>query len=509
MPGIGIRGLYSSSPDPILKELHCRTIMKANHKVTLYYQPVIIDDVVKRLGNHAEYKNLVKPAHLNKIKHFISYLYLKPIVDSRYDNRFDFVHISSAFMVEMYTRQIYKPMLNGLLQAGIIERSEKKYKVGERTYAYRISPEYAGLNFQAVQCDRKLAEKQNEYRTEKIKEEKGFHNKKVLDKLEIIFRTITINREAAEKYLLDKLIYSLKNPETIDIEPHDYHKNGKYTPNRFDDLTRDQEKKLGEALLAEVRSICGKDVFISHNISLEKLTKLMDRYNSHMISIERIDVKDFNFRDDKTAGRLHTNLTNFPSDLKQFLKLEGQPLVGRDLISSQPVFLSCMMLKKYKKTEMPDDVFRFIQLCLDGGKQGDADIYTYIMHQHGITDRKQFKTQFYKQVLFGRVPCQKFPEVTKAFIAEFPSVWAFILQQKSDVKKYGDKAHAQLAINLQKHESKLFIGAAADVMNRGIKVLTLHDALYVIDTPENIALADEIILSRFMEKYGVVPTLSV
>ena len=146
---------------------------------------------------------------------------------------------------------------------------------------------------------------------------------------------------------------------------------------------------------------------------------------------------------------------------------------------------------------------------MDGGTKGDPDIYTYIMRQHGITDRKKFKINFYREILFGKVPDKRFYKVTKAFKAEFPSVWAFIIEQKSDVKTNGDKAHARLAINLQKHESELFIGAAGDLMKLRIKILTLHDALYVIDTPENIKLTDEIILSRFMKEYGVKPTLSV
>ena len=483
--------------------------MKKNQNVTVYYQPVIMDEVVKRLVSNADYKELLKPVHLNKIKHFISYLYLKPIIDSRYDDRLEYVYVSSSFMVEMYTRQIYKPMLDGLLYAGIIERYEKNYKVGERPYAFRLNPDYLGLKFHAEKCDRKLAMKQVDYQVKKDKVARGIHDKKILNKLESTLRSITINYQAAEKWLLDKLIYSLQHPETIDIEPHDYYPNGKFKANRFDDLTRDQEIKLYETLKNEAQSICGKDVYISpENISLEILTKLMDRYQAHMFSVIRIHYKDFNFFDDKTAGRVHTNLTNLLSDLKQFIRLDGHSLVGRDLVSSQPVFMSCLLLKKYAKTALPDDVKRFIQLCVDGGTKKDPDIYTYIMRQHGITDRKKFKTDFYREVLFGMVPNERFFKVTKAFMAEFPSVWQFIIEQKGDVKKYGDKAHTRLAINLQRLESKLFIGAAAEAMKEGLKVLTLHDALYVIDTPENIALVDKIILSRFMKEYGIKPTLS-
>ena len=42
-------------------------------------------------------------------------------------------------------------------------------------------------------------------------------------------------------------------------------------------------------------------------------------------------------------GRVHTNLTNLKSDLRQFLCLDGSPLVNLDIANSQPMFLGLLL----------------------------------------------------------------------------------------------------------------------------------------------------------------------
>jgi hypothetical protein len=42
-------------------------------------------------------------------------------------------------------------------------------------------------------------------------------------------------------------------------------------------------------------------------------------------------------------GRVHTNLTNLKSDLRQFLRVDGSPLVNLDIANSQPMFLGLLL----------------------------------------------------------------------------------------------------------------------------------------------------------------------
>lgn len=470
-----------------------------NPKVTLYYQPTILEDTETLLSQDIEFSYLLKDAHLSKITHLLSYLYMKPLIDKTYKHRFEFIYISAEFLTTMYGKKFYKDILKALIKHDIIEESLQSYKVGERTKSYRLHYKYMGLRFQAAPACKKIAKKQIEYRRQK---ESTFiyggsikNSKKVFVKLERTLRKIVINFQAAKQYNLDRLNHFLQNPDTIEVKKHDYWKNGKYNPNPLDTLTEEQIQAMHSMLLAEAESITGNT--IRHPITLKQLQTVLNKYQANEYSIARIHTKDFNFSIDGTAGRIHTNLTNISSDLRQFISIDGQSLIGRDLVSSQPVFLACLLLKMYSGGDMPEDVERYINTCLDGGTNG-PDIYQYIMERQGEKDRKKFKTEFYIKILFGEVP-EELNGTAKAFATEFPTVWAFICKLKEGNYK-------QLAISLQKLEARMFVGAAAEVMKHGVEVLTLHDALYV--APQHTALVDTIILSRFMDTYGVTPTLS-
>ena len=155
-------------------------------------------------------------------------IYLKPIVDKRYQTRGEFVHISSDMMVYLYGRTFYGTILKALLQYKFIDKSKKNYKVGERTNAYRISAEYLGFKFVTLKCNTKLAKKH--YAIQEQKNKENITNQKVYDKLKATFHTITINFQEANQYLLDQLIHSLENPDTIKLKEHQYFIKGVFKP---------------------------------------------------------------------------------------------------------------------------------------------------------------------------------------------------------------------------------------------------------------------------------------
>lgn len=482
-----------------------------NNKVTLYYQPSILEDLRACLSQDQEYSELLRNTHLNKITHLLSLLYMKPLIDQRYEDRYDHIYISKAFMEKMYGTKFYSKILKALLRHEIIEKSDESYKVGERTNSYRLNKKYIGLKFQAINADKKLAEKQIEYRL-KTNHPYTYSNSfqfssNVYHRLERTLQKITIDFQAAQQHIIDQLVFALQHPDSIKLKPHIYWKNDRYLPNPEETISEKESQELYTSLMEEAKSIIGNNGIIQQPMKWKQLQTALNKYQADMFAIIRIHTRDFTFMIDQTAGRIHTNLTNISGDLRQFIRLNGKKLIGRDLVSSQPVFLACLLLQKYKDIELPSDAFKYIQLCLEGGKKSDPDIYQYVMQKHGLTDRKKFKTEFYEKVLFGKPPKGNLNHIAKAFKAEFPSVWHYIIEQKSDVQTYGeDRAHAQLAIKLQELESYLFIGAATEIMKHGVDVLTLHDAIYT--APEHTELVDKIILTRFMKEHKVKPTIS-
>lgn len=67
------------------------------------------------------------------------------------------------------------------------------------------------------------------------------------------------------------------------------------------------------------------------------------KLSSSLINIDKIANKQFHFSVDKSAGRLHHNLTNIKSELRNFISYKGQSLVSIDIANSQPV-MSLLLL---------------------------------------------------------------------------------------------------------------------------------------------------------------------
>jgi len=72
-----------------------------------------------------------------------------------------------------------------------------------------------------------------------------------------------------------------------------------------------------------------------------------EKFNSYTVSLLLIhDKKNLPlFSVDSTAGRLHTNLTNLKSDLRNYLTYDGKTLVAVDIRNSQP-YLSLALFRK-------------------------------------------------------------------------------------------------------------------------------------------------------------------
>ena len=91
------------------------------------------------------------------------------------------------------------------------------------------------------------------------------------------------------------------------------------------------------------------------------LQKALRKFNANYANIYRIAESDFYFNIDNNIHRLHTNLTNLKSELRNFITYNGQKLVAVDFVNSQPM-LSCVLLNEdfYKTTvDNPDFTFNY------------------------------------------------------------------------------------------------------------------------------------------------------
>ena len=72
--------------------------------------------------------------------------------------------------------------------------------------------------------------------------------------------------------------------------------------------------------------------------STPTLTSANAFHPAHQIAVEHIRQGELWFKVDD-YGRIHTNLTNLPKMLRQYLAVDGERLANIDISESQPLFM--------------------------------------------------------------------------------------------------------------------------------------------------------------------------
>ena len=73
-----------------------------------------------------------------------------------------------------------------------------------------------------------------------------------------------------------------------------------------------------------------------------------DYQPAHQVAVERIREADLWFKVDD-FGRVHTNLTNLPSNLRQHLAVDREPLANVDISESQPLFMGMAIARSCER----------------------------------------------------------------------------------------------------------------------------------------------------------------
>src|SRR6185312_9014701 len=81
------------------------------------------------------------------------------------------------------------------------------------------------------------------------------------------------------------------------------------------------------------------------------------KFNANLMNIMRLKDKDYYFRVDASAGRLHTNLTSLKSELRDWLSWKGKPLVSNDLKCAQPLLLTALLREEFYEDTSAKDAF--------------------------------------------------------------------------------------------------------------------------------------------------------
>ena len=230
-----------------------------------------------------------------------------------------------------------------------------------------------------------------------------------------------------------------------------------------------------------------------------------EQYNSWYCSIERIHNKDWFFIVDKTAGRVHNNITNLAKIFRPFLSLNNNKLIEIDIANSQPLLFN-VLISRYllRNTSVyncginppyvpPNSDLRLYREITEQGR-----FYEFMMNKLGIIeDRDHFKVRMFTKIFYGKV-----------FDSEERTAFKKIFSEVLEIIDYYKKInYRDLSIYLQKVESEIMVDSVVKRLAEAkIIALTIHDS--ILTTPDSVKLVQEIIMEEF-KKYELEPRLRI
>lgn len=280
--------------------------------------------------------------------------------------------------------------------------------------------------------------------------------------------------------------------------------------------------------------------FTQNNYSKHYYEYILEEYNNSKFTIKVPNLQD---------NRIYHILTSTPRNLKYFLNIKYTV----DIHNSHPLLFSKFLMDKYniplsyrkyllsslleinpyinvynvrKKLyntlkennidyleilEIPLDVLRYLYLVCSGEfwnvviptleEENTTNTYNII--------RQDVKVIMFAQVFYGKNLTSRGKKYAKSFAQQFPNVYSVVLSFKRGLEK---SKRTVLTHKLMALESQLFRESLKRLFEKGYKVVSIHDAIVVLNVAENENLTPEIVKQNLNEVYseiGLLPDCSV
>ncbi len=251
------------------------------------------------------------------------------------------------------------------------------------------------------------------------------------------------------------------------------------------------------------------------------------QYNSVLGSAARIINQDIFYMRDKTSGRFHSNVTNLPKGLRQFLRINNESLINNDIKNSQPYLSTLILTNPGKvswmtnnpafalllqslKVSLAQDVKKYIELVISG------QLYEYLMQEflkNGLDLSRAETKQQVLRILFAKNRMPK-DEVNKKcrliFKDRFPTVHRIFSKIRGSQK--GDKFtnFRRFAILLQRIESYLMLDVILKRIYKelpGTIAVTIHDSIMTGILTNNIEAVKKIMIEELTSFVGFPPKI--
>lgn len=454
-------GLYSKSAPVIMP------------KIQLPNAPMLVCDEPKE-----EKKIVVKRENLLAKKYeFLIHTIIKRVLNN--DNGMAYLH--STILQNVYGKD-YKKMLDNLFKMGILH-SDGYYSLDEKTYGYYFAP---NVRF-----------------------------------------TYTLHPSTYLSDYDEKLNKCLLPYQTKEEQDNKQRLENDYLYSRYNDSL----KYLKLQYVDEAVDFVTSHIFPSDK-SNDYYVRVIDRYMDGDFRITSID-------DNK---RIYSIATSTPRLLKPFLNIR----YSLDIHNSHPLLFNSILMSYYDiSTSLMDRIYpiyeqiytsnveshnvkRFLRKTLIANNIDEENIksipidvlyYMYLTSMGLFWDvtipkemvdeknllRSDIKVLMFREVFYSKKLTARGKEYAKIFAKEFPNVYTVVLDSKRENR-------TKLANDMMKIESELFGKILVELYAKKFKVISIHDAIVVLDVKQNEKCTEGVVkqvMTGVYRKYGLHPDISV
>ena len=152
---------------------------------------------------------------------------------------------------------------------------------------------------------------------------------------------------------------------------------------------------------------------------------------------------------------------------------------------------------------IPTDVLYYMYLT-SMGLFWDVTIPKEMVDEKNL-HRSDIKVLMFREVFYSKKLTARGKEYAKIFAKDFPNVYTVVLDSKRENR-------TKLANDMMKIESELFGKILVGLYAKKFKVISIHDAIVVLDVKQNEKCTEEIVkevMTDVYRKYGLHPNISV
>lgn len=213
----------------------------------------------------------------------------------------------------------------------------------------------------------------------------------------------------------------------------------------------------------------------------------IDIHNSHPLLFNKLIIERYNINDN-ILHILYNNLSNIDNSYYSVSKQLCKLLVNNGI-------------NKEKIANIPNDIWEYIYNTSKGIFWDD---FTRLDEFKRLL-RSDIKVTLFREVFYSKTLTTKGKDFAKSFKKKYPSVYKLVKESKREDRTF-------LANQMMRIESNIFRSILTKLYAKRFKVLTIHDAVVVLDTKANDQCTPELIRSIIEKEYlriGLFPNISV